>query len=109
MWTVYEFKGFIIKFENTGKETSVNCLCKTGTFAGTGIKSLRPFKRDARLRDGKIKGVPKAGTNSRYPFYFRVAVERKSTVMENSVDDTFKFKICPDHDVYFPSIPPETW
>ena len=52
-----EFKGFIIKFENTGKETSVNCLCKTKTFAGTGIKS--PFKRDSRLRGySKIKGVP---------------------------------------------------
>ena len=83
----------MIKFENTGKETSVNCLCKTDTFAGTGINS--PFKRDARLRDRKIKGVPKAGTNSRCPFYFRVAVERKSTVMENSVVlyDTFKLKI----------------
>ena len=56
-----------MKFENTSKETSVNCICKTDTFAGTGIKS--PFKRDARLRDSKIKGVPKAGTNSRCPFY----------------------------------------
>ena len=68
VWKVYESKGFIIKFENTGKETSVNCMCKTDTFAGTDIKS--PFKRDARLRDSKIKGVPKAGTNSRCPFYW---------------------------------------
>ena len=56
----------------------MNCLCKKDTFAGTGIKS--PFKRDARLRDSKVKGVPKAGTNSRCPFYLRIAVERKSTV-----------------------------
>ena len=45
--------GFIIKFKNTGKETSVNCLCKTDIFAGTGIKS--PFKRDARLRNSKTE------------------------------------------------------
>ena len=49
----------MIKFENTGKETSVNCICKTDTFAGTGIKS--PFKRDARLRDSKKREYLRQG------------------------------------------------